>query len=534
MRMTNKIMQNNSLYNVNNNKILQDQLSTSMSTQKKIVRPSDDPVVAIRALRLRTSVAEIAQYYTKNVPDAESWLDVTSDALSTTTDVITDALKQVTKAANKDLTSADLAVITEQLKSLSEEFYATGNEDYAGRYVFTGYRTNTALSFTEEVETKDLSYEITEQIAIGDFDTINYTDLGELKGLDANNYNDAAKAAVTEQDISNGDIHRLRLSYDKTSDTIPTITDKNGTNLLTLDNDADGTRETTIAPTRVSTTESPDPYQQILAANTSDPATAIAIYVPETGEMLFSDKAFEAVNGQVTSADEIRVTYIKDSWQSGDVRPEHYFACTATDSTNVTPPAVATTKKYNEEYLTTGKTRQNIEYNVGYNQTIQVNTTADEVFNHDLGRDIDDIENSLSSLVDLEASITDLKSLLKNATEGTAEYTQIQTQLDSANKAYTYVRDNVNNIFKGTITNMQSYLDEANLAITNNGTRSKRLDLVEKRLMSQKSTFETLQSNNEDADISEVAIKLTSAELTYEAALMATGKIMQTSLMNYI
>ena len=42
MRMTNKIMQNNSLYNINNNKLLQDNLSTQMSTQKKITRPSDD------------------------------------------------------------------------------------------------------------------------------------------------------------------------------------------------------------------------------------------------------------------------------------------------------------------------------------------------------------------------------------------------------------------------------------------------------------------------------------------------------------
>ncbi len=57
MRMTNKIMQNNSLYNINNNKLLQDKLSTQMSTQKNITRPSDDPIIAIRALRLRTNVA---------------------------------------------------------------------------------------------------------------------------------------------------------------------------------------------------------------------------------------------------------------------------------------------------------------------------------------------------------------------------------------------------------------------------------------------------------------------------------------------
>jgi len=61
-----------------------------------------------------------------------------------------------------------------------------------------------------------------------------------------------------------------------------------------------------------------------------------------------------------------------------------------------------------------------------------------------------------------------------------------------------------------------------------------KLDLIQNRLMSQKTNFENLESENENVDVTEVAVKLTSAELTYEAALMATGKIMQTSLMNYI
>ena len=39
---------------------------------------------------------------------------------------------------------------------------------------------------------------------------------------------------------------------------------------------------------------------------------------------------------------------------------------------------------------------------------------------------------------------------------------------------------------------------------------------------------------NEDIDITEVAIKLTSAELTYDAALMAAGKVMKTTLLDFI
>ena len=63
MRVTTKVIQGNSIANINNNKVLQDKLNNQMATEKKIVRPSDDPVVAIRALRLRTNVSQVTQYY---------------------------------------------------------------------------------------------------------------------------------------------------------------------------------------------------------------------------------------------------------------------------------------------------------------------------------------------------------------------------------------------------------------------------------------------------------------------------------------
>ena len=89
-------MRNNSLYNINNNKILEDKLSTQMTNQSKITRPSDDPVVAVRALRLRTNVTTVTQYYEKNSPDADSWLSITEDALATVSGVLKNLYEQAT------------------------------------------------------------------------------------------------------------------------------------------------------------------------------------------------------------------------------------------------------------------------------------------------------------------------------------------------------------------------------------------------------------------------------------------------------
>ena len=152
---------------------------------------------------------------------------------------------------------------------------------------------------------------------------------------------------------------------------------------------------------------------------------------------------------------------------------------------------------------------------------------------------MDDLDRALEELAKIDASQQDLKNIMKeleakNIDETDPEYIRTKNLYDATKKSYDYIRENVHSIFERTISDAQGYLDDANVAITDNGTRGQRLDLISNRLMDQKTTFQTLQSENEDADIAEVAIQLTSTELTYNAALMATGKIMQTSLMNYI
>ena len=518
MRITNKIMQNNSLYNINNNKILQDKLSTQMSTQKAITRPSDDPVVAIRALRLRSSVSELTQYYKKNAPDAQSWIEVTGKGLSTVTDILTDMNKQANKGANKDYTSSELSIIVKQLQSLRDEFYATGNLDYAGRYVFTGYRTDTTMTFTKgEVEETKPDYVIHEQGTMADFDSINYTYTAKLDGMNASNYD---KNNVIEQEVVNGNIRRIRLAYNQ-------VERFDGIQLV----DKDGKKQTYTADT-VSTTADPDPYKTIQDANKA--GTSKIVFVPETGEVLFSDKAYETMNtaaGAISGSEtEIRMNYKKSKWEVGDLRPEHYFACEGTTTKN----GVAKTVSYNEEYLEGKKEKQSIEYDVGYNQKIEVNTTADEVFSHNLDRDVDDLVTALASLEKIESTRTDLKKVLSGLDEGTEDYKKVQIKLEAADKAFSYIRENIHDLMQHTITSTQQYLNDTNVAITDNGTRESRLDLISNRLMDQQTTFKTLQSENEDVDIADVTIQLTSTKLTYDAALMATGKIMQTSLMNYI
>ena len=118
--------------------------------------------------------------------------------------------------------------------------------------------------------------------------------------------------------------------------------------------------------------------------------------------------------------------------------------------------------------------------------------------------------------------------------EDSAEYKDLAKKKEAAEKAQTYIRENIHNQFESQITKYQNYMEDNNVASTNNSTRGSRLDLISNRLMNQQATFKDLQTDNESIDVSQVAVELTSSEMIYEAALMATGKIMQTNLMNYI
>lgn len=520
MRITNKIMQRNNLSNINTNKIYQDKLSTQMSTQKKVNRPSDDPVVAIRALRLRSSVTEVTQYYSKNIPDAESWLNVTEDALKNLSEIVTNMISQCTKGSNGDLTTQDRQIILEELKALGEEVYSTGDADYAGRYVFTGYRTDTSLSFGASEET---NYTITEQLDNTAIDQITKVNTGEIKNWTSGNFNTAPIKDIAETDVDSLEVYRIRLSYNNCRDdgTAPTIVyGKTGA-------DDPGT---VLTAAMVHSYADPDPY----TVTAGDPDAVI--YVPETGELLLGKNRHDALmavkDDPATAYDEseIRVTYQKNQWESGDLRPEHYFYCEA-EKKNAA--GTTDTIKYNEDYLTGDPERQEIEYDVGFNQTIRVNSTADECFQQGIGREVDDLVDAMQEVLDLEGIKAGISNALENTTDA-ADQKTLQKQLDAVEKALTLSKDKCQKMFEGGITAFQGYLDAANLSITNCGSRSKKLELIENRMQNQKTTFETLKSENEDVDITEVAIQLSSAELTYEAALMATGKVMQTSLLNFI
>lgn len=578
MRITNEMMNNTSLTNINRNKTYLDKLNTQMSSEKKITRPSDDPIIAIRALRLRNNLSEITQYYKNNVPDAEKWVNATTDAIESTSKIVSSMRSQFVEGSNGPNTTEDRKAILEELKGLRDQIYDNGNADYAGRTLFTGYRTGVKLTF--EKDTTRAYRDITEGFNASDIESLTY-----VKGKVSNeNITNVSNPPVTpspskdETTVEAENLSRIRLAYDNLDvaqdgaveityrtaftatsaqtatgftisattpavnivvtkhDTVPhytatggTITENDDGTLTVKDGSGNIVNLSGSGQIVNAYTEATLPVTIKQLSNGADDAytNGATTLIPETGELILSDadKATLSKLVDIEGVPTIEFKYDKTDWVEDDLRPEHYFNCyDVTDATNAADPADPGRISYTSH-------DQEICYDVTAKQSMRVNTFASEVFTHDIGRDVDE---AIRSLQEVDAAQAKVDAITKLKSDTSVDQDEVTKLLDAANKELTLLKDKSQKFFEGKLTTFQGYIDRTVLASTNAGTRSSRLELVENRLADLQTNARELQKDNENVEVTEIAIEVSSAELVYNAALLATGKISQQSLLNYL
>ncbi|MCR5627515.1 MAG: hypothetical protein K6F99_09355, partial [Lachnospiraceae bacterium] len=246
-----------------------------------------------------------------------------------------------------------------------------------------------------------------------------------------------------------------------------------------------------------------------------------AIYLnTTTGNMVFG-----AVVRSQLAAGELSITYDKSEWQVGDLKPEHYFKCTEKGKKN-------TSIDYNSD--PTGY-NQKINFTVSEGQQITINTNANELFVHAVGRDVEELELAIEDVNAAQKKVDKLKAMQEDTvTYGESDQERIALLLNAANKELDYATQKMTKMFSNGVTKAQEYFDAANLAGTTTGTSASRLTIIKNRLSENKATVTTQASDNENVEISDVTVEVSAAQLAYNAALIATGKIAQQSLVNYI
>ncbi|MEW5954405.1 MAG: flagellar hook-associated protein FlgL [Bacillota bacterium] len=141
MRVTNKMIGNSLAYNIQVNMQKLARTQQEMSTGRRVLRPSDDPLVISRLLSIQGAL-ESNNQYVRNIDDGLAYLYAADTALGTAGDLLHDAHELAVQGANGTLTKEDMAHIGEQVDKMIDNMVNLANTDLGGKYIFAGKRNN--------------------------------------------------------------------------------------------------------------------------------------------------------------------------------------------------------------------------------------------------------------------------------------------------------------------------------------------------------------------------------------------------------
>jgi len=586
IRITNAMMTNNTMNNVNTNKTLLDKVATQVSTKQKITRASEDPVVAIRALRLKSSLNSLDQYYSKNIPDAESWLDATGTALKNMYDCASNMLSNTTKISSNQYSLSEKKTLLQEFQSLRNQVYEEANVDYAGRSIFTGYKTNMDLAFKAADTTA--SYRITQKFSGTDVDEINY-----VSGAVEVNSSDILTHTGTEYNqttVTNNSLYRVRLAYgDLSENSIATAQDltyqssgKLSTDLTVAVSGSttgyvkasvkiDSTAPNGVSVTIDGTTITPSGAGYVASAGAINPATGkgtitittaggVNVGTFEYGVDGTTITASKTVNVNAVSLADAggsdaaylntspeQITLIKETgelilgkgvYQSlqncGEDAISYTYEKTGFAENELKPEHYFDCTNLENGYVYTNENvSQNIDYIVNFNQTITVNTEAKNLFDQSIGRDVDDMISALESAIAADTKVENLKSMLADS-QYSSKTEYIQSMLEECEKEQTYAQNKLQELAENSISNFTGYCTEIKTAETESASKESRLALTKERALKQQTNLETLSQENIGVELSDVLVEQEEANLAYDAALSAASKIITHSLLDFL
>lgn len=144
MRLTNNMVIRNFMHNVENAAGKINKYQTQIQTGKIFKYASDSPITAAKSIRYKSKISELEQNQ-KNISDAKELLKVSESALDSYNDILQRISELSVDAANGTRGQEEREAIAVEINQLKEEIVSIANTKYNGRYIFSGYKTETPL-----------------------------------------------------------------------------------------------------------------------------------------------------------------------------------------------------------------------------------------------------------------------------------------------------------------------------------------------------------------------------------------------------
>lgn len=140
--------------------------NNSISSGISFSRPSENPISFLSSLRLRSSLSQIS-LYKDNANFAKENLDFIDSNIQHMTNALQRLRELIIQAVNGTLEEKDRENVRREVLQLTSQIAATANEQYNGRYLFSGFETLRPPFVITEIE--------------GEIQAINYVgDSGEM------------------------------------------------------------------------------------------------------------------------------------------------------------------------------------------------------------------------------------------------------------------------------------------------------------------------------------------------------------------
>lgn len=141
MRVSQQMLFNT--YVSNMNRSLTDLVDTNIKaqTQKKVNKPSDDPVGMARILDHRETLATVKQYR-NNIDTAKGWLNLSDTTLTQVSTILTRAKEIAEQAATGTITADNREQISYEARQLFQQLISLSNTEYEGKSIYAGHKVD--------------------------------------------------------------------------------------------------------------------------------------------------------------------------------------------------------------------------------------------------------------------------------------------------------------------------------------------------------------------------------------------------------
>jgi flagellar hook-associated protein 3 FlgL len=137
MRVTQSMLTNNSMRNLSSSYGRMGQLQDQLATGKKITKPSDDPVVAMKGMFYRSNLTSIEQYK-RNLSELYLWMDNSEAGIDQANQGLQRVRELTLQGKNGTLSDEDKKAVAVEIEQIKMDLVGVAETKVAGRYIFHG------------------------------------------------------------------------------------------------------------------------------------------------------------------------------------------------------------------------------------------------------------------------------------------------------------------------------------------------------------------------------------------------------------